>query len=68
MFDFFISEDKLLLNQFPRFALAPEFASTPPRRFSPHRILPNGGLTNGISAVRIDCVHGVIQLPARHVD
>ncbi len=29
MFDFYDSEDKLLLTQFPRFARAPEFAATP---------------------------------------
>ena len=58
MFDFLNPEDKLLLTQFPRFARAPEFASTPPLRFTPHRILPFWGLTNGINAVMIDCMHG----------
>ena len=58
MFDFLNSEDKLLLTQFPRFARAPEFASTPLLRFTPHRILPFWGLTNGINAVMIECVHG----------
>ena len=58
MFDFLNSEDKLLLTQFPRFARAPEFISTPLLRFTPRRILPLWGLTNGINAVMIECVHG----------
>jgi hypothetical protein len=58
MFDFLNLEDKLLLTQFPRFARAPEFISTPLLRFTPHRILPFWGLTNGINAVMIECVHG----------
>ncbi len=68
MFDFFNPEDKLLLTQFPRFARAPEFASTPPLRFSPHRILPTWGLTNGITVGIIDCMHGDIILLADRVD
>jgi hypothetical protein len=67
MFDFLNPEDTLLLTQFPRFARAPEFASTPPLRFSPHRILQIWGLTNGTMAVMIDCMHGDIHLLADHV-
>jgi hypothetical protein len=67
MFDFFKPEDTLLLTQFPRFARAPEFASTPPLRYSPHRILLNWGLTNGILAGIIDCMHANTQLLADHV-
>jgi hypothetical protein len=69
MFDFLNSEDKLLLTQFPRFARAPEFISTPLLRFTPRRILPIWGLTNGINAVMIECVHGGKHTcPQNHVD
>ena len=58
MFDFLNPEDKLLLTQFPRFARAPEFVSTPP--FDSHlaEFFHIWGLTNGINAVMIECVHG----------
>ena len=60
-FDFSVPEDRLLLIEFPRFARAPEFAESPPHRHPSFRILANWGLTNGINAVMIVCVHGAIH-------
>jgi hypothetical protein len=59
-FDFSISEARLLLTQFPRVA-RPRNSPRLPRRLSPPRILPDRGLTNGLSAVIIDCMHGANQ-------
>jgi hypothetical protein len=69
LFDFFIPEERLLLTQFPRVA-RPRNSPRSPHRVSPPRILPARGLTNGVRAVMIDCMHGakhsLLQSLRRH--
>ncbi len=55
-FDFSILEARLVLTQFPRNALPWD---SPHSHLDPHlpRILLDRGLTNGVGALKIDCMH-----------
>ncbi len=65
-FDFSIPEARLLLTQVPRVA-QPQNSPLFPHRFSPRRIFAKWGLTNGLIAVKIDCVHGANHAISHHV-
>ena len=54
------------MTQFPRSARAPEFARLPTSDSHLFEFFRIRGLTNGINAVMIDCMHGVTPCMRRY--